>query len=184
MASWRSRTQLIFLDLEATCDKNNLRILRNDREAIEFGAVAIETQNGNILSEFQEFVRPVVHKELTPFCKELTGISQETVDAAAFFPHAFARFGQWLCQYPNAPIFCWGYYDKKQLRMDCRRHELRFAIKHEFLDFKNIFYRRQKLLQRAGLEATLAQVGLRFDGRPHGALADAKNTARLVRFVK
>lgn len=181
--SWRNRSHLIFLDLEATCAKDNLTIPRTDRETIEIGAVAIETKSGSIVSEFQEYVRPVVHKELTEFCRELTAIDQATVDGAAFFPHAFARFSEWVAGYPAAPIFTWGHYDKKQLLRDSRRHEIKFSVKNTFHDFKNIFYRRQKLLHRVGLEATLRQVGLDFEGRPHGALADAKNTARLIRFV-
>lgn len=181
--SWRNRTHLIFLDLEATCARDNIAIPRNDREVIEIGAVVVDTNTGHIISEFQEYVRPIVYKELTQFCKDLTGIDQASVDAAAFYPHAFQRFSDWVALNPAAPIFTWGHYDKKLLLRDSRRHEIKFPIKNAFHDFKNIFYRRQKLLPRSGLEATLRQVGLEFEGRPHGALADAKNTARLIRFV-
>jgi inhibitor of KinA sporulation pathway (predicted exonuclease) len=86
-------------------------------------------------------------------------------------------------RFEDAFLFAWGHYDKKQLIIDCRRHEIQYTLPAGFLDFKGLFYKKQKLLKRSGLESTLQQVGLRFEGRPHGALADARNTARLWRFV-
>ena len=180
--NWKYRKNYIFLDLEATCAKDN-GFARGERETIEIGAVAIDAEF-RIVSEFQEYIRPVLHTTLTEFCTELTGITQAQVDAAAFFPHVFERFVAWVAGFDDAFLFSWGNYDRKQLVQDCRRHGINYTLPAGFLDFKNLFYKKQKLLKRSGLGATLTQLGLSFEGRPHSALSDAKNTAWLWRYIK
>lgn len=179
--NWKFHKHYLFLDLEATCAQNN-GFARNERETIEIGAVILDAEQ-RVISEFQEYIRPVVHTELTAFCTELTGITQSQVDTGAFFPHVFARFEKWVNSYDDVFIFSWGNYDRKQLLQDSRRHAVPYNLPKGFLDFKNLFYKKQKLLKRSGLGATLTQVGLEFEGRPHSALSDAKNTARLAKFV-
>ncbi|MFO1479774.1 MAG: hypothetical protein U1F40_06205 [Turneriella sp.] len=76
--------------------------------------------------------------------------------------------------FDDAFIFSWGHYDRKQLVQDCRRHEINGDLPKGFADFKNLF-KKQKLLPRQGLELTLSGC-MRFEGRPHSALSDAKNT--------
>ncbi|MFO1471742.1 MAG: 3'-5' exonuclease [Turneriella sp.] len=180
--NWKFRKHYIFLDLEATCAKDN-GFARAERETIEIGAVAIDTEQ-RVVSEFQEYIRPVLHTTLTEFCTELTGITQAQVDAAAFFPHVFARFDGWVKNFDDVFLFSWGNYDRKQLLQDCRRHGIDYTLPGGFLDFKNLFYKKQKLLKRSGLGATLTQLGLTFEGRPHSALSDAKNTARLWKYIQ
>ena len=180
--NWRDHRHYLFLDLEATCARDG-GIARAERETIEIGAVIIDGATGLRIADFQEYIRPVLHKNLTPFCTELTGITQPQVDAAAFFPHVFMRFSEWLAAFDDVFIFSWGAFGSKQLVVDCRRHDIKYSLPAGFLDFKNLFFKRQKLLQRSGLEAALKQVGFAFEGRPHTALSDAANTARLWRFI-
>jgi inhibitor of KinA sporulation pathway (predicted exonuclease) len=120
---------------------------------------------------------------LTDFCTELTGITQRQVDGAPLFPDAFTRFSDWVTSFDDVFIFSWGNFDKKQLIQDCRRHKISYSLPPGFLDFKNLFFKRQKLLVRSGLEASLGQVGLKFEGRQHSALSDALNTGRLLKFI-
>ena len=86
-------THLLVIDFEATCD-----VAEPDypHEIIEFPCVAVETETGCIVSEFQTFVRPIRNPKLTEFCKELTGIRQEDVDAAPLLPEAITMFRAWL----------------------------------------------------------------------------------------
>ncbi len=180
--NWKAHRHYLFLDLEATCALDN-GIARAERETIEIGAVMIDGRTHERIAEFQEYIRPVLYTRLTDFCTELTGITQAQVDAAAFFPHVFARFTAWIAGFEDVFIFSWGHFDKKQLVLDCRRHTIQYNLPDGFLDFKNLFFKKQKLLTRMGLEATLTQVGFKFEGRAHSALSDARNTARLWRFV-
>src|SRR5258707_15625193 len=77
-------TPVLVIDLEATCEEYDPAF---DMETIEIGACWIAA-DGSVLDRFQSFVRPVVNPTLTPFCTQLTGITQADVDAAPLFPVA------------------------------------------------------------------------------------------------
>lgn len=82
----------LILDFEATCIKGKIV----NQEIIEFPLVVVDAYEAVIKTEFQRFVRPVVNPQLDPFCTELTGISQSTVDQADPFPVVFAEVLQFL----------------------------------------------------------------------------------------
>lgn len=44
--------------------------------SVEFPAVLLNTSTGKIESEFHYYVQPQEHPLLSPFCRELTGITQ------------------------------------------------------------------------------------------------------------
>ena len=52
----------------------------NSQEIIEFPVVIIDVKQKAIKAVFQTYVKPVLDPQLTPFCTELTGITQEQVD--------------------------------------------------------------------------------------------------------
>ncbi|KAE9421241.1 hypothetical protein Angca_004876, partial [Angiostrongylus cantonensis] len=45
---------------------------------------------------FRSFVRPEKNPILDPFCIELTGISQSTVDSAPVFKDVYRLFREWM----------------------------------------------------------------------------------------
>ena len=67
-------THFIILDFEATCIKN-ARL--QPQEIIEFPAriLAYDSQFNSLdfVSEFHSFVRPIIHRKLSPFCTNFTG---------------------------------------------------------------------------------------------------------------
>src|SRR5204863_480349 len=71
-------TRYLVVDLEATCDDHHA-LPREDSEIIEIGAVLVDGATLEPQGEFQSFVRPVVHPRLTPFCTQLTTITQADV---------------------------------------------------------------------------------------------------------
>jgi len=88
---------LVVLDFEWTCDnKKKLEPL----EIIEFPSVLVRTSfPPKIVSEFQVYCKPRVNPRLTDFCKELTAISQEMVDAGVHLEDAIEMHRQWLEQH-------------------------------------------------------------------------------------
>ena len=74
----------IVFDLEATCweERDNRR-----NETIEIGAVLINEKQ-EVISEFQQFVKPLMNPVLSDFCTNLTSIQQADVDDAPLFPEA------------------------------------------------------------------------------------------------
>jgi len=43
---------------------------------VEFPAVLLDLCNGEVVSKFQQYVRPSEHQQLSAFCTNLTGITQ------------------------------------------------------------------------------------------------------------
>ena len=43
---------------------------------VEFPAVLLDIQTGDVVAEFQQYVQPQENPVLSDFCKELTGIIQ------------------------------------------------------------------------------------------------------------
>lgn len=77
------QANVLVIDLEATCS-NDESITGSNMEIIEIGACWVNPK-GEILDTFQSFVRPVVNRILTPFCTQLTTITQDEVDRAPTF---------------------------------------------------------------------------------------------------
>ncbi|KAG0282733.1 hypothetical protein BGZ96_000180 [Linnemannia gamsii] len=81
-------------DVEATCELGFR--FEFPSEVIEFPIVLLDGSTLEIVDEFHSYVRPTHRPILGDFCKELTGISQETVDNAPTFVEVLALFEEWL----------------------------------------------------------------------------------------
>ncbi|MFT3880520.1 MAG: 3'-5' exonuclease [Gemmatales bacterium] len=166
---------LIICDLEATCWNDGE--YRHKMEIIEIGAVRI--RQGAIVDEFSGFVRPVVHPQLSDFCKELTTITQYQVDEAQPFPVVFAQFIDWIGPAPF--VFCsWGRYDLHQLQHDVEQHELRWPVQLDcHLNIKRCFALFRNV-QPCGMERALQLMKVPLEGTHHRGIDDARNIARLT----
>ncbi|KAG8340685.1 putative exonuclease [Trypanosoma vivax] len=86
-------SHILVCDFEATCDESRHHF---PHEIIEFPVVVVDTARLCVVAEFHSYVRPVHHPKLTPFCIELTGITQAQVDEAPTLPVVLGRFNDWL----------------------------------------------------------------------------------------
>ena len=91
----------LVIDLEATTDDGGWPI--TDMEVIEIGA-SLVNREGREVDHFQRFVRPRRRPQLTTFCRELTHISQASVDSAAPFNEVWAQFERWLGEAIEAQV--------------------------------------------------------------------------------
>ncbi|XP_050527993.1 ERI1 exoribonuclease 3-like isoform X2 [Daktulosphaira vitifoliae] len=88
-------TKYFILDFEATCD-NGPHLLR-PQEIIEFPCIAVNFSNGYFerVSCFHSYVKPVINPNLTEFCTQLTGISQNEINESPNFDKVFQEFCKW-----------------------------------------------------------------------------------------
>uniref|UniRef100_A0AC35F1C4 Exonuclease domain-containing protein n=1 Tax=Panagrolaimus sp. PS1159 TaxID=55785 RepID=A0AC35F1C4_9BILA len=172
----------IVIDLECTCWADNTKKMQ---EIIEFPAVLIDAKNKVIVDTFQEYVKPRIHPELSEFCIDFTGISQETVDNAESLHKVIVLFRKWLIKNELKD-------PRKYLIVTDGREDIRHFLNlgllinnlpfpHElrcFADIKVLFRKwhngSSKFLDMMDF------YGLKFEGRHHCGLDDAKNIARLV----
>ncbi|XP_042208132.1 ERI1 exoribonuclease 2-like isoform X2 [Homarus americanus] len=184
---------LVVLDFEATCWETGPRVGR--QEIIEFPAVLLDLNSGKILSEFQQYVMPTDQPILSAFCKSLTGITQEQVEAGIPLGACLSLFSLWihkLCeQYqmsfnisvPSSHVTfaTWTDWDLGVcLHYECLRKHLR---KPEFFNqWTDVKVTYKKFYQRSpkGLAGALQDLGIAFEGREHSGICDTRNTAALI----
>lgn len=166
----------IIVDLEATCwnPKGN-----HQNEIIEIGAVKIDEYQ-DVISEFSEFIKPIINPTLSEFCTELTSITQEDVDNSSLFPEVIKRFRQWIGEDEEFLLCSWGHYDKGQFKKDCELHKLgtnwleyHISLKHQYAELANL--RKGGI----GMEKALLREGFSLDGTHHRGIDDAQNITKI-----
>ncbi|KAF3888699.1 MULTISPECIES: 3'-5' exonuclease [Nostocales] len=173
----------LIVDLEATCSDDGF-IPSGEMEIIEIGAVMLNSSTWEIDSEFQQFVKPVRHPQLTKFCTELTTIRQEDVDKASGFPEVISQFKEWIELFPRN-IFCsWGNYDKKQFLQDCEFHKVPYPFGSEHRNIKNEFSEYLGVSKGFGMAKALQHLGIELQGTHHRGIDDARNIAAIYRYMK
>jgi len=172
----------LIIDLEATCSDDK-SITSSEMEIIEIGAVMQNSRTFEIESEFQTFVKPVRHPELTRFCLELTKIRQSDVDAAPLFPQACEMMKKWMVDFPDALFCSWGNYDRNQFINDCVYHGVEYPFGADHMNLKVQFSKSGGPRKRVGIAGALKYLGLDFEGIHHRGIDDARNIARIVRRV-
>jgi 3'-5' exoribonuclease 1 len=168
--------RIVVFDVEATCWKE--RVFSRNKEIIEIGAVLLLRDRAHSRwPEFQTFVRPRRLPRLSSFCRELTGITQENVDAAPTFPEALRLFLEWSQPLEQVVLATWSRYDLWQLDLDLEAHGLpKFAI--PLLDVKKLAAR---IVGTKSFEQTARELDPEGVALPsHRAIADARRTARIL----
>ena len=173
----------LVIDLEATTDDGGWPL--SEMEVIELGA-SVVTRAGREVDHFQRFIRPQRRPLLTPFCRQLTRISQADIDSAAPLVQVWAQFERWLGQHlPKLEGWAsWGDYDRKQLEQEWQQKNLDSALARlPHINLKQQFAQARQLKRAPGLNSALHLAGMQFNGQQHRALEDARNTARLLPLV-
>jgi 3'-5' exoribonuclease 1 len=168
--------RIVVVDVEATCWKKG--VFSRKKETIEIGAVRLLLNRAESRwPEFQTFVRPRRLPRLSSFCRELTGITQENVDAAPAFPEALRLFLEWSQPLERVILATWSRYDLWQLDLDLEAHGLpKLAI--PFLDVKKLAAR---IVGTKSFEETARELDPDGVALPaHRAIADARRTARIL----
>lgn len=175
-----SQNYIAVVDLEATCTDNPE--LRDSfiNEIIEIGLV-IWNKKENTFDEFQIYVKPK-RSVITPFCTQLTGISNETLKDAISFEDALKKVESIFNQYPELKTWTsFGDYDRNQLRRQSKRETLQNPFdKLSHINIKNTAWTVSGRSKALGLGNMLTIFGLTFEGNQHCGVDDAYNIARLA----
>lgn len=175
--------KFVVFDLEATCWENENT--PHVQEIIEIGAVLLD-EYGEILSTFNQFVRPKIHSVLSPFCMQLTSISQIDVNKAALFPVVIEDFKEWFGYYEEEDyLLCsWGFFDRKALIHDCKLHRLESDWAEAHISLKHQYCEIKKLNGKLGLKKAVQLEGFSFTGTHHRGIDDAKNLTKIfLKFI-
>lgn len=191
-----NNTTYIVLDLEATCydrtDKNIPKGFVN--EIIEIGAVKCNSE-GDVIDEFQIFIKPTKFPVISKFCNELTTIKQKDIDNAVNFTEAFQQFIEWVTstntnileKLKDVMFVSWGHYDKKQFINDSKLNNFdkewlnwindsnHISLKHKHAEWNLI------QPKGVGLGRACSMEGITFEGVAHRGIDDAKMVAKIFK---
>lgn len=175
-----SEPPVLVIDLEATCcDKGSIPV--DEMEIIEIGACWASV-DGCAIDCFQCYVRPTLHPELTPFCQNLLGISQDRLATEDTIASALERLREFTRRHcTNANLWgSWGAFDRNQIQRECVRIGALPPIELTHENLKRSFAKAQRIGKEVGMRKALELAGLEHTGVHHRALDDALNVARLL----
>lgn len=182
------------LDFEANCGLN-MKELKMDNEVIEFPSVLWKYEEGAMvkISEFQLFCKPKHTPVLTQFCKDLTKITQEQVDAGVSFPVAFKQHEMWLrlhvpdfdnMVHSNSILLVtYGEWDMATMAPKEYRNYNMKDIHSFYLKYCNVktdyskFYKHGK---KFGMATTLEYLNIPLEGTHHSGIDDSRNISKIL----
>lgn len=172
----------VILDFEATCMKDKLI---RPQEIIEFPSVIIEINQNKIISEFQEYIKPVYNPILTDFCTDLTGITQKIIDNGKDLKTVVKLYNSWLFQngltIDNFIIVTCGNWDLRDIyQSQCKLSKIKID-KHftRWINAKNIF---EKFYgKKSGSQSEmLNHLSIKQVGRAHSGIDDCRNLSLIM----
>ena len=177
---------MCILDFEATCWDT----WRNDliREIIEFPSILYKVDYQNkieYVDEFQQYVRPIVNPNLSEFCTSLTGITQETVNKADYFPIVYKKHIVWLESYISEKdklifLTCGNWDLKTMLPIETTRHKLK--LRHWYTKYLNLKDEFEKCYKSkcGGMMNMLTKLNIEHTETHHSGIDDCRNLAKVV----
>ncbi|MFC9859705.1 MULTISPECIES: exonuclease domain-containing protein [unclassified Streptomyces] len=170
-------TLLNVVDVEATC-WDGQPPPGQVSEIIEIGLTVVDLRAGERVAKHRLLVRPSTSR-VSPFCTELTGLTQAEVDAGLSFAEA-CRLLAAEHRTGELPWASWGDYDRNQFTRQCRHTGTRYPFGHRHTNAKVAFTATYGLRKRPGMAQALRTAGLPLEGRHHRGDDDAWNIAALV----
>eukprot|EP00551_Chaetoceros_affinis_P005593 CAMPEP_0203671986 /NCGR_PEP_ID=MMETSP0090-20130426/7626_1 /ASSEMBLY_ACC=CAM_ASM_001088 /TAXON_ID=426623 /ORGANISM="Chaetoceros affinis, Strain CCMP159" /LENGTH=209 /DNA_ID=CAMNT_0050537197 /DNA_START=53 /DNA_END=682 /DNA_ORIENTATION=- len=179
---------LLILDFEATCDE---RKQPKPQEIIEFPTLLYNVQNRAVEKTFHYYIKPDVNRQLSEFCTDLTGITQNQVANGISLEKALQEHENWLLE-NNLLLHDLSNECHSFVYLTCGDWDLNVCLprqlKHtndkvpghfrQWLNIKKEFSKTYKTKAR-GMAGMLNILGLDLEGRHHSGIDDCRNIARI-----
>ncbi|XP_075412856.1 3'-5' exoribonuclease 1 [Tenrec ecaudatus] len=177
---------ICIIDFEATCEEGNPPEFIH--EIIEFPVVLLNTHTLEIEDTFQQYVKPEINTQLSDFCINLTGITQDQVDRADTFPQVLKKVIDWMrlkelgTKYKYSILTDGSWDMSKFLNIQCQLSSLGYPpFAKEWINIRKSYGNFYKVPRsQTKLTIMLEKLGMSYDGRPHSGLDDSKNIARIA----
>lgn len=165
------------IDVEATCWEGKPPP-GEVGEIIEIGLVVVDLAARKRISRHRIPVR-AERSAVSPFCTELTGITQAEADAGVSFAEACGILAAEHAA-GERPWASWGSYDRKQFLEQCEESSVEYPFGAWHINAKVVFSAALNLRMPAGMARALRIVGFPMEGRHHRGDDDAWNIAALI----
>jgi len=119
---------LICLDLEFTCWENSIQDDWSDpkfpAEILQVGIAGFDLIQGEFLTKFSAFVRPVLNPRMSDYCLNLLQISQDIIDNSPALPEVINQISSFVSGYrDDSTLVCAYGIDGKKFADDAARHD-------------------------------------------------------------
>ncbi|MFI8419990.1 exonuclease domain-containing protein [Streptomyces sp. NPDC085479] len=165
------------VDVEATC-WDTAPPPGQVNEIIEIGLTVVDLAAGERVGRHRILVRPA-RSRVSPFCTELTGLTQAEVDGGVDFATACRTLARDHAAGVR-PWASWGDYDRKQFTRQCEAAGVAYPFGRHHTNAKAVYTEAHALRRRPGMAQALTHAGLPLEGRHHSGEDDAWNIAALV----
>lgn len=176
----------IMIDLEMNKIEKQIKDRKKlSNEVIEIGAVMM---NGHfeIVDKYQSYVAPDFGK-MDPLIIGLTGITDQMLVGAPGFAEMMDDFTEWIGQEP-VQFYSWSLSDIRQIQNESEfkgyRGDIVSRMEHNWNDFQQEYSELLGITKKIKLNEAVAAADYEFTGDQHTALADAVNTAEILRLSK
>jgi len=150
-------------------------------EIIEVGAVELSPPDYSNGRSYESFVRPRFFPKLSEFCRGIAIIEQTDVDGGVDAVEMLEQLTL-LHEPDKTRLVAWGDSDYTVLANQCRKYGLANPfLPEQYIDLAAAYRDLCGHTHRSPLAVVLAENGIKQTGYAHTALADAVNTAALVR---
>ena len=136
-------------------------------------------------------VQPTVNTQLTKFCTNLTGITQDKVTNQPLLANVLEMFDQWLksegllssnCNFIFVTCGDWDLFT--MLPSQCRYFNLHRANYFDhWINIKRSFNKSTKKFARGGMMSMLQDLNIQHQGRHHSGIDDCKNIAEILKAI-
>lgn len=168
---------ILIIDLEATCWEG-APPKGQQSEIIEIGIALLNSEDGNIVMNKSLLIKPV-HSTVSPFCTELTTITQEQLDKEGIgleeaFENMTAELHAW--QYTWAS---YGAYDRNMMQKQAELFGIDYPMSEEHINVKQLFAEKCNAGKAVGMARALQLLNIPLEGTHHRGVDDAKNIAKI-----
>ncbi|MGJ3238421.1 MAG: exonuclease domain-containing protein [Anaerolineae bacterium] len=176
------KDKIIVADFEATCWEGFDAPEGQTNEIIEMGVCLLDPHTDPIsISQPHSILIKPMESVVSPFCTELTTITQAMVDEQGIAFEQACTILEDEYDSRNRLWVAWGGWDKRFLLKQCRRRNVRYPFSKKHSNLKRVFHEHHG--QRMHFKAALSAAHIDAQGTAHRGGDDAYNTAHLLRYL-
>ena len=172
--------KLVIVDVEATCWQGKVPPDQQN-EIIEIGVCLFDLNTHEPSDKRSLLVKPV-RSTVSPFCTELTTLTQAQVDQGLSFAEACAVLKNDYRADQRAWA-SWGDYDRQMFERQCASFGVPYPFSRAHINIKQLFAEVHQLRRQVGMARALDMTGLALEGVHHRGGDDAWNIARLLQTI-
>jgi len=173
-------SKIIIVDVESTCWEGNPPEGQAS-DIIEVGICLLDVKTGEITESNGIIVKPS-RSSVSPFCTQLTTITQEMVDAGVTFKEACTTIREKYSGHQRAWA-SYGAYDFNMFKNQCADLSVGYPFGPSHINVKTLFALKKKLARETGMAGALGMLDIPLEGTHHRGVDDAKNIAKVLWWV-